>query len=307
MAATRDKATLVGHLTPAFLHDAGAINYDNSASGLTAEELQSAIDEIMAGALGSGTDNHLVRWDGTAGLQDSLVIENDTGNLGLLGVSPSVNNAIRFQGSSSTINKFIDIDAEYTGPEGNINAARFKITGSADGPGGSLSVNLSAFELESIYNQVDDTPFISLIYGLNAHSGIDPTGEIDSGFNIIGGGNFSVNNNTVSSAHVAGNVLGFGIFCSGEPTWANDGGSFDYKSLYLGAKSEIASDEAFGFKGSGGLVFGNTYLVYNGATTDTLDAVVDGVTSFKFDNNINDSVLPLRALNRDVLRYPYSV
>lgn len=42
-----DKGTVLGHLVP-IQHDADGIEYDNSTSGLTADNTQSAIDEIVS-------------------------------------------------------------------------------------------------------------------------------------------------------------------------------------------------------------------------------------------------------------------
>lgn len=70
--------------------DAVDITYDNTTSGLTATNVQAALDELAAsggggGISGTGTDNHLMRWDSTTGAQDSLLVVADSGNTTLAG------------------------------------------------------------------------------------------------------------------------------------------------------------------------------------------------------------------------------
>ena len=90
-----DVATVLGHLVP-IGHTALGISYDNTTSGLTADEVQSAIDEIVASGYVVGpvsaTDNALARFDSTTGklIQNSNAILDDTGNLltqGTLGIN----------------------------------------------------------------------------------------------------------------------------------------------------------------------------------------------------------------------------
>lgn len=45
-----EKGTLLGHLAP-IQHDANGIEYDNTASGLTATDVQAAIDELLASTI----------------------------------------------------------------------------------------------------------------------------------------------------------------------------------------------------------------------------------------------------------------
>lgn len=52
--ASSNTALINGHITDNVdAHDASAVSYDNGASGLTADEVQAAIDELAGGALGA--------------------------------------------------------------------------------------------------------------------------------------------------------------------------------------------------------------------------------------------------------------
>jgi len=57
MANTPDIASLENHLDPFPLHDASGINYSNNTSGLTASDVQAAIDEIVGGGGGVTRQN----------------------------------------------------------------------------------------------------------------------------------------------------------------------------------------------------------------------------------------------------------
>lgn len=75
--ASPDVATLVGHLLP-LTHQASSIVY-TPTSPITATDVQSALDQLAGWThTGTGTDNSIVRWDGTNNIQDSLVQIADT-------------------------------------------------------------------------------------------------------------------------------------------------------------------------------------------------------------------------------------
>lgn len=83
MSVKKDIGTLEGHLEP-LNHTADGIAFDNTVSGLTAGNVQDAIDEITTGGVigpGLSTDNAITRWDGTTGtiIQNSLAILQDGG------------------------------------------------------------------------------------------------------------------------------------------------------------------------------------------------------------------------------------
>jgi len=71
------QAGILGSSTTSLLDDSEKIFYDNAVSGLTAENVQDAIDEVASGGLiGPGplvTDFGIITWDGTTGnmVQDS--------------------------------------------------------------------------------------------------------------------------------------------------------------------------------------------------------------------------------------------
>ena len=93
-SATLGNEPQAAGLTEVLRPDSVRVSYDNSTSGLTAVEVQSAIDEL-AGASGgdvsgsgSSTDNAIVRWDGTTGtmIQNSGVDIDDMDNLTTPGI-----------------------------------------------------------------------------------------------------------------------------------------------------------------------------------------------------------------------------
>lgn len=82
MSVKKDIATIEGHLEP-LNHDADAIKFDPTGTGLTSDNVQDAIVEAASGSSGdvsgpsSSTDNAIARFDGTTG----KLIKNSPGTL----------------------------------------------------------------------------------------------------------------------------------------------------------------------------------------------------------------------------------
>ncbi|RNC91558.1 MAG: hypothetical protein ED555_00005, partial [Allomuricauda sp.] len=141
---------------------AAEVTYDNSTSGLTATDVQAAIDEVAAGS----TDDQTVSTDGTAG---NLSIED--GNSITLNVDDAdadptneYNTGIGFDGANLTItdgggNQTIDISGVSTDDQ----------TVSTDGTAGNLSIE----DGNSITLNVDDAD-------------ADPTNEYNTGIGFDG-------------------------------------------------------------------------------------------------------------------------
>lgn len=86
MSVKKDIATLEGHLEP-LNHEASAISFDNTGTGLTSDNIQDAIIEVSLSSGGdvfgpaSSTDKAIARYNGTTGkiIEDSKASVQDGG------------------------------------------------------------------------------------------------------------------------------------------------------------------------------------------------------------------------------------
>lgn len=254
--ASPDVATLVGHLLP-LTHQASSIVY-TPTSPLTATDVQSALDQLAGWAhSGSGTDNAIVRWDGTSNIQDSAVqIEDTTGKISTL----SSNSNLILDGNGTGKVQLNTGSNSQQFPKNRPGSAGTLLT--INNSNGDMSWALAA-TFYPTWQNVHDTSFGREYFQLRTE-----TFRVQEATAAFGSGTpmFAVSNEALTKNYFASNQVAFWSDGSG----ANPVFYFDRANIRCGIGVNANNNTIV----LGGVTYGSLFTANSEGTTDLLNVTI---------------------------------